>query len=65
MIADRIGVAGMTILDTELQFDGNKLIIYYTPANGASHVDFRGLQRALFREFGCRIWFTDWADVRN
>jgi len=26
-------------------------------------VDFRKLQRSLFREFRCRIWLVNWAEV--
>jgi hypothetical protein len=45
----------MEVVDVEYQFDRNKLTVYFTTAGGRC-VDFRGLQRLLFKEFGCRIW---------
>ena len=45
----------MTIEDAEFQCDFKKLTIYYY-ADAA--VDFRQLQRILYREFRCRIWLT-------
>jgi cell fate regulator YaaT (PSP1 superfamily) len=45
-----------TIEDAEYQFDGNKLTIYVRRVSKNTFVDFRKLQRGLFREFRCRIW---------
>lgn len=42
--------------DTEYQFDMNKLTVYVRRATKNTFVDFRKLQRGLFREFRCRIW---------
>jgi hypothetical protein len=53
---------GMRIVDTEFQFDGNKLTVYFA-SRGA--VDFRKLQRALFKEFRCRIWLVNWNEVQQ
>lgn len=43
----------MKIEDVEFQYDGGKVTIYYS-SNCA--VDFRQLQRQLFRDFRCRVW---------
>eukprot|EP00760_Papus_ankaliazontas_P008178 PhM_4_TR13684/c1_g1_i2/m.75362 len=43
----------MTIEDVEFQYDGNKVTIYYS---SPCSVDFRQLQRQLFRDFRCRVW---------
>lgn len=52
----------MQIVDVEFQFDRNKLTVYY---ESQSAVDFRRLQRVLFKEFGCRIWLVLWRDIAN
>ena len=43
----------MKMEDVEFQYDGQKVTIYYS-SNGS--VDFRQLQRQLFRDFRCRVW---------
>jgi len=43
----------MKVEDVEYQYDGAKLTIYYS---SKSSVDFRQLQRQLFRDFRCRVW---------
>lgn len=50
----------MSIVDTEYQFDQNKLSIYY---KSKGMVDFRRLQRVLFREFRCRVWLVNWNEL--
>merc|ERR1719450_529109 len=43
------------IISAEMRADGKKLTVYYS-ADG--YVDFRLLQRALYRRFQCRIWLV-------
>jgi hypothetical protein len=50
----------MSIVDTEYQFDQNKLSIYF---KSKGMVDFRRLQRVLFREFRCRVWLVNWNEL--
>jgi len=50
----------MSIVDTEYQFDQNKLSIFF---KSKGMVDFRRLQRVLFREFRCRVWMVNWNEV--
>ena len=45
----------MQITDTEFQFDGRKLTVYYS---ALTYVDFRQLVQSLFQIFGCRIWMV-------
>jgi hypothetical protein len=55
---------GMQVLDTEYQTDLMKITIYYKPTHDGP-VDFRMLQRALYKQFRCRIWLINWnADVK-
>jgi hypothetical protein len=49
------------VVDTEFQFDNNKLTVYFESTSG--HIDFRKLQRGLFREHRCRIWLSNMAEV--
>eukprot|EP00759_Apiculatamorpha_spiralis_P031330 PhF_6_TR33000/c0_g1_i1/m.48624 len=50
----------MKIEDVEFQFDGGKITVYYS---SKGPVDFRQLQRQLFRDFRCRVWLrTIWTD---
>lgn len=51
---------GIKIVDTEFQFDNNKLTIFFS---GRAQIDFRKLQRGLFREHRCRIWLSNMAEV--
>lgn len=53
---------GIRIVDVEFQLDMNKLTIFFA---SKCFVDFRKLQRALFREYRCRIWLVNWAEVRE
>ena len=43
----------MKIEDVEFQLDGGKLTIFFS---SPAPVDFRQLQRVLFRDFRCRVW---------
>ena len=45
----------MQITDTEFQFDGRKLTVYFS---ASTYVDFRQLVQSLFQIFGCRIWMV-------
>jgi cell fate regulator YaaT (PSP1 superfamily) len=51
---------GIRVIDTEFQTDGNKLTIYFTSRR---QIDFRRLQRQMFKQYRCRIWLVNWADV--
>lgn len=59
-LAGTLGLS-LDVVDTEFQFDMNKLTVFFN-AN-AGHTDFRKLQRGLFREFRCRIWLSNMAEV--
>jgi hypothetical protein len=54
-VASNLGLHA-TIEDVEYQFDLNKLTIFVRRSTKGGFVDFRKLQRSLFREFRCRIW---------
>jgi len=54
-MADSFGLRA-SVEDAEYQFDGNKLTVFVRRNSKNSFVDFRKLQRGLFREFRCRIW---------
>lgn len=47
-----------SIADVEFQLDLNKLTIFVERATNSTFVDFRKLQRTLFKMFHCRIWFV-------
>lgn len=55
--ASELGLA-MTITDTEFQFDGKKLTVYFS---AKQYIDFRNLVRVLFKIFETRIWMV-WFD---
>lgn len=57
--AESVGL-GIRVVDTEFQTDMNKLTVYFS---SRAPVDFRKLQRTLFREFRCRIWLVNWSEV--
>jgi hypothetical protein len=59
-LADSLGLS-IRIVDTEFQFDSNKLTVFFSTKQ--SHIDFRKLQRGLFREHRCRIWLTNVAEL--
>jgi len=59
-LAESLGL-GIRVVDTEFQMDTNKLTVFFS---SKVFVDFRKLQRGLFREFRCRIWLVNWAEVR-
>jgi cell fate regulator YaaT (PSP1 superfamily) len=59
--ADSLSIP-MRIVDVECQFDRQKITIYFE-ADGV--VDFRALQRTLYRHFGCRIWLVNWNEIRQ
>lgn len=54
-LADNL-FTGMVIRGVELQFDRQKMTIFFA-AEGK--VDFRRLQRVLFARYGCRIWIKN------
>jgi hypothetical protein len=54
-VAESLGLHGR-VEDAEYQFDLNKLTIFVSRPTKTTFVDFRKLQRTLFREFRCRIW---------
>eukprot|EP01084_Bolivina_argentea_P051872 95360_1 len=51
---------GVQIVDTEFQFDNNKLTVFF---EGRKQIDFRKLQRSLFREHRCRIWLSNMGEI--
>jgi cell fate regulator YaaT (PSP1 superfamily) len=51
----------LRIVDAEIYTDGSKMTVFFA-AKG--HVDFRQLQRNLFREFHRRIWLINYAEVQ-
>jgi len=51
---------GIRVVDTEFQTDGNKLTVYFTSRR---QIDFRRLQRQMFKQYRCRIWLVNWAEV--
>jgi hypothetical protein len=59
--AESVGL-GIRICDVEFQLDMNKLTIFFA---SKCFVDFRKLQRALFREYRCRIWLVNWNEVNH
>jgi len=59
-LADSLGL-NIHVVDTEFQYDGNKLTVYFNSKN--THIDFRKLQRGLFREHRCRIWLSNMNEV--
>lgn len=58
-MASSVGL-GCKIVDTEFQTDGQKLTVYYSSRHP---IDFRKLQRSLFRGYHCRIWLVNWSEV--
>lgn len=56
-LANSLNLVAMRVVDVESQFDGNKMTVFF---QARCVVDFRALQRALFRTFGCRIWLSNW-----
>jgi len=60
-LSESLGL-GIKVVDTEFQMDGNKMTVFFS---SKCFVDFRKLQRSLFREFRCRIWLVNWAEVRQ
>jgi len=59
-LAGSLGL-NMEVVDTEFQFDGNKLTVFFDSRQ--NHTDFRKLQRGLFREHRCRIWLSHMDEV--
>jgi len=60
-LAESLGL-GIRVIDTEFQMDRNKLTVFFA---SKVFVDFRKLQRSLFRDYRCRIWLVNWAEVRG
>jgi len=50
----------MRVTDAEYQLDQNKLTIFF---RSELLVDFRKLQRVLFKEFRCRVWLVNLDEV--
>lgn len=51
----------MHVLDAEFQTDLAKLSIYFRALGiSGDSIDFRELQRTLFKQFRCRIWLVNW-----
>jgi hypothetical protein len=59
-MSDAIGLP-LRIVDSEFYLDGNKLTVFFA---SKTQVDFRKLQRSLFREFRCRIWLINYSEVQ-
>jgi len=59
-LSESLGL-GIRVVDTEFQMDNNKLTVFFS---SKVFVDFRKLQRGLFREYRCRIWLVNWSEVR-
>jgi hypothetical protein len=58
--AQRLGLDPiMSVVDVEFQLDFQKLTVFFRPKDPSHFVDFRGLQRALYQHFRCRIWIVD------
>lgn len=54
-----------SIADVEFQFDNNKLTVYVERATSSTFVDFRKVQRTLFKMFRVRIWFIYMDELTN
>lgn len=50
----------MSIVDCEFQADFKKLTVFFAGKKNKRQVDFRELQRHLYRHFRCRIWISNW-----
>jgi hypothetical protein len=61
-LADSLGLH-LQIIDTEFQYDYNKLTVFFNAKQ--HHIDFRKLQRGLFREYRCRIWLTNMTELEH
>jgi hypothetical protein len=61
-LAESVGL-NINIADVEFQFDYNKLTVYFD--SNQHPLDFRKLQRSLFREFRCRIWLSYLAEIEH
>jgi hypothetical protein len=59
-LAESLGL-NIRIVDTVFQMDLNKLTVYFSSKQ--HHIDFRKLQRTLFREYRCRIWLSNMAEI--
>jgi hypothetical protein len=59
-LSESLGL-GIRVVDTEFQMDGNKLTVFFS---SKVFVDFRKLQRSLFRDYRCRIWLVNWSEIR-
>lgn len=56
----------MHVLDAEFQSDLMKLTIYFRSLGTSGEaIDFREIQRGLFKQFRCRIWLLNWDEDRN
>lgn len=68
-LASSLGVVGSRngakVHDAEFQSDMSKITIYFSRPSPSAFVDFRKLQRGLFREFRCRIWLAYMDEVEE
>ncbi|KAK7194707.1 PSP1 C-terminal conserved region containing protein [Novymonas esmeraldas] len=48
----------VTLVDCEYQFTREKITLYVSRPSRSIFVDFRSMQRKLFRTFRCRIWIA-------
>ncbi|CBZ29902.1 conserved hypothetical protein [Leishmania mexicana MHOM/GT/2001/U1103] len=55
----------VTLLDCEYQFTREKITLYVSRPSRNIFVDFRSMQRKLFRTFRCRIWIAYMDEVTH
>jgi hypothetical protein len=67
-LASSLGIVsrnGAKVHDAEFQSDMSKITVYFSRPTPTTFVDFRKLQRGLFREFRCRIWLAYMDEVED
>lgn len=55
----------VTLVDCEYQFTREKITLYVSRPSRSIFVDFRSMQRKLFRTFRCRIWIAYMDEVSH
>ncbi|GET91844.1 hypothetical protein, conserved [Leishmania tarentolae] len=55
----------VTLVDCEYQFTREKITLYVSRPSRNMFVDFRSMQRKLFRTFRCRIWIAYMDEVTH
>ncbi|KAG5469021.1 hypothetical protein LSCM4_02416 [Leishmania orientalis] len=55
----------VTLVDCEYQFTREKITLYVSRPSRSIFVDFRSMQRKLFRTFRCRIWIAYMDEVTH